>query len=226
MNRRRPWGRLRQAGVRAARAGARVATNAPVAVARAPLDFVAGMGQGLWHGAEHYMDIALAEPEPTWRQWLGHQLNPRGMGQNVGILVHEGVPPLAQLTGRLGAGAVRGVGSLAIQGADLVRDVQDQIMDRLMPDTPAPSDMPEERANFARTDAMWQRMSEMQSEFNAEVRPDSMHHWRYRRAFDIVRDSLSRGQAHAAEVQLDALERILGQIVASSREHTQWHRRP
>ena len=148
------------------------------------------------------------------------------MGQNVGILIHEGVPPLAQLTGRLGVGAVRGVGSIAVQGgADLVRDVQGMV-DRLMPDPPAPSDMPEERANFARTDAMWQRMSEMQSEFNAEVRPDSVHHWRYRAAFDIVRDRLSRGQAHAAEVQLDTLERILAQIVASNREDTQWNRRP
>jgi uncharacterized protein YciU (UPF0263 family) len=68
-------------------------------------------------------------------------------------------------------------------------------------------------------------MQELQAEFQAEVRPDSIHHSSYRRAFDIVRDSLTRGQVGAAEVQLDALDDILAQIVASNRQHARETRR-
>jgi len=73
---------------------------------------------------------------------------------------------------------------------------------------------------------MWPRMRELLSEFEAEVRPDSIHRNRYRRAFDVVRVSLTRGQAGAAEAQLDVLEEILAQIVASNRQHARETRRP
>ena len=103
----------------------------------------------------------------------------------------------------------------------------DSLLDRLVAGLARrpPADQPEERPDFERTDAMWSRMRELQGEFEAEVRPDSIHRSNYRRAFDVVRESLARGQASAAELQLDTLEGILARIVDSNRQHARETRR-
>jgi hypothetical protein len=78
---------------------------------------------------------------------------------------------------------------------------------------------PEEPPDFARTDELWRRMSNLQDEFFANVPRSSVHYQRMRNAFDIVRDSLSRGQANMAEAELQALDEILAGIVLTNQEH-------
>jgi hypothetical protein len=116
---------------------------------------------------------------------------------------------------------------MALQGAPGAVEGLGSLLDRLVAGLGRrpPADQPEERPDFERTDAMWSRMRELQGEFEAEVRPDSMYRSQYRRAFDIVRESLTRGQASAAELQLDTLDDILARIVESNRQHARETRR-
>jgi hypothetical protein len=46
-----------------------------------------------------------------------------------------------------------------------------------------------------------------------------VYYFQAKRAMDTIRDSLTRGQARTAEVQMDVLELALAEVAELSREH-------
>jgi len=215
VNRRRPGWRERRAAIRAGR----VATRAAVAVARAPLDFTAGVGLGAYRGADYYMDRALAEPEPTWGQLLRRQVQPRAVGETVGMLLHEGLPVAARFLGRAGVASVQAAGDLATRGfVDIFRKIMEL---RNAPDTRPLIErvVPHAEPDFDAANALWPRLSQLQDESTAEIRRDSVWRGRFKHAFDQARESIMTGQVERADYQLELIEEMLVRIIEQNRQH-------
>ena len=216
VNRKRPGWRERRAAIRAGR----VAARAAVVAARAPLDFTAGVGLGAYRGADYYMDRALAEPEPTWGQLAWRQVQPRAVGETVGMLLHEGLPVLARFLGRAGVASAQAVGDIALRGSvDLTRGIRELMQEA--PDTRPLIERitPNQRPDWDAANALWPRLRQLQDESRGEIRRDSRHYSRFRHAFDVARESIITGQAQRAEFSLDLIEEMLVQIAEENRLH-------
>jgi len=215
VNRKRPGWRERRAAIRAGR----VATRAAAVVARAPLDFTAGVGLGACRGADYYMERALAAPEPTWGQLLRRQVQPRAVGETVGMLLHEGLPVLARFLGRAGVASVQAAGSLAVRG---VRDITREMLELSnAPDTRPLIEraIPEMKPDFDAANTLWPRLRQLQDESVGEIRRDSMWYRRFRHAFDQARESIMTGQVERADYQLELIEEMLVRIIEQNRQH-------
>ena len=188
-------------------------------LARAPLDFTAGVGLGAWRGADYYIDQSLAAPETTWGQWLVQQVQPRAVGETVGMLLHEGLPVLARFLGRAGVASAQAVGDVATWGCgDIFREIMEL---RNAPDTRPLIERvaPHAKPDFDAANALWPRLRQLQDESIGEIRRDSMWYRRFKHAFDQARESIMTGQVERAEFQLELIEEMLVQLAEQSRRH-------
>jgi len=155
--------------------------------------------------------------------FVRRELNAEALGEDAGILLREVVPLIAKGVYYVGRGAGGTTTSMARRGlSDMMQRVQQDAVDaaeaRQLPEEP----VPEERPNWSDpggTDYMWGRLRELQTDFDIEVPRTSMYYGDARDAFDNVRDSLTRGQARTAEMQMDTIERALAQVAELNREH-------
>jgi hypothetical protein len=170
-------------------------------------------------GADYFIDRSLAAPEPTWGQLLRQQVQPRGVGETVGMLLREGVLLAARFLGRAGVASAQAVGDIAVRGVgDITREIR-ELMNA--PDTRPLLERltPNQRPDFDAANALWPRLSQLQDESRGEIRRDSRHYSRFKHAFDVAREGIMTGQAQRAEFSLELIEEMLVQIVEQNRQH-------